>query len=181
MNKFSIKGEKGSLRIKDAADHLFEKLNDLIDRPITWNNFTKDYMKFYLPKSKIDNILWRGIRPTWVEAINKEFVRNRRPCKLHVVNKYGVQLMTDGQALLKDLVKRGKKQINTSTKTIETCKDAKISFTKYPEIVKAYEIWERNIEENTFALAGRVENSKLPDDVKLEFKKIIQKSLPQDE
>lgn len=171
-------GSADKNKIANLADKLFSERENLIGKIIDWEIFTKDYMKLPLPDNDLDRIYWVNKRPTWIEAINKELLKQELPCRLYITPNLGISVLINGTAAKLTMTKRTKKISNVMNTTIEMVNEMKECF---PEASKILDAYSKMTTENLHFFSGRILNSKLPKAIKNELIKIIQKSLPPSE
>ena len=166
------------MKIKNLAERIFQVRESLIGRTIGWDDFTEKYMKLPIPNTDLERIQCVQYRTTWIDALNKEMVKQKYACKLFVVFNQGISILINGSASELTIRKRTRKISNVLGTTIEAVDDLKECF---PEAAKLLEAYSKITIENLYAFSGRIDNSKLPQAIKRELKKIIQKSLPPSE
>jgi hypothetical protein len=178
-NKFEYQLKRDKVKVENISEKIYQNKDKLSGvKNITWETFTKDYLKLELPVNDVERLYWVNRRTVWVDVINKELLKNGYGCQLSVVPAIGVCLLTNGQAVSQNMTKRTRKISNTFNTTIELFESMKESF---PEANKLIESFQRMTIDNLYAFSGRVDNSKLPRDIKRELKKILQKGLPASE
>lgn len=177
MKYYSITKEDIS-RLKNTADRFYSKREDLDSKLISWESFTTDWLWFELPESLLDEEGWKKHRCHWKNSINDLFIELERPCELFVVRNRGVQLMINKLASHKYISDRIRSYSNNTKNTITGCKERVIS---NPESKKLLKKITRMFESFSYQAIGAIDDSRLPADLKIEWKRTFKKNLPKDE
>jgi len=164
--------------IENIVEKLYQNREKLVGKTISWESLTGDYMKKDLPNDDLSNIYWIRYRPTWVQAINKKFIKAKYPCRLKTVYGYGVDLLIHESAVSNILAQRTKKVTKAIQLSIDLFNDMQVCF---PEAKKILKISGNIMTETLFGILGRIDNSRLPASQRNELKKIIAKGLPSSE
>lgn len=175
-NMYDFKIKRDKVKLENIAERIYqnkEKISGI--KNISWEEFTDKYLKLDLPINEVERLHWVNKRTVWMNEINKTFLKNEYNCQLSVVPTIGVCLLTNGQVISQNMSKRTAKITNVFNKTIELFESMKDAF---PEANKSIESFQRMTIDNLYAFSGRIDNSKLPREIKRELKKFLQKNLP---
>lgn len=178
-NKYALNVKVHKSKIMSIAEKLYENKDKLVNKLIRWETFTTDFLLLTLPTEEVEHLQWINRRRVWVDAINKQLLKNEYACQLYVIFGLGVQLLTNGNVITQSMSKRTKKIANTFNTTIEMCEMLKGA---YPEAFKEIESFQKMNEEALYGLYGRISNSrKIPSAAKRELLNELKKALPPSE
>lgn len=176
-NQYRISGEDYNTRIHKVAEKLWEDRDILHGSVLSWEKFTKDYMKYPLPKTDLESIYWARYRSTWAQEVMMCLWDCGYDAALIIKPNKGVEMFTGREAVRKIRIRMIKKIVTGLLNGAESCRLYKRGFctSNFPR--QADQDAEMLIE-NVHSLYARIDLAKnYTKEHKEELKDMIKKKL----
>lgn len=139
-------------RAKNLAEKMYNQRDDLENKLLTWDRLTTE-MNFDLPSERLEVLLWKKYRTTWIDEVNKQFAIMEAHCHLKCVPRKGAVLLIN-KSSVPPLLNAEIKNIMSKHKRVR--QRTGLLMKQYPKYAHVFKMANMMLENSQMALLGNV-------------------------